>query len=85
MGTESNSSEIINISVGDRVVHNTFPPISGTVSNMEKMLGNKIKVGVLNDETHTIYYDYIDTWDLDYTSSSSSDTDMGEYEIVSIQ
>lgn len=85
MSTESNSSEIINISVGDRVVHNTFPPISGTVSNMEKMLGNKIKVGVLNDETHTIYYDYIDTWDLDYTSSSNSDTDMGEYEIVSIQ
>lgn len=85
MGTESNSSEVINISVGDRVVHNTFPPISGTVSNMEKLLGNKIKVGVLNDETHTIYYDYIDTWDLDYTSSSSSDTDMGEYEIVSIQ
>lgn len=85
MNTESNSSEIINISVGDRVVHNTFPPISGTVSNMEKLLGNKIKVGVLNDETHTIYYDYIDTWDLDYSSSSSSDTDMGEYEIVSIQ
>lgn len=85
MGTESNSSEIINISVGDRVVHNTFPPISGTVSNMERLLGNKIKVGVLNDETHTIYYDYIDTWDLDYTSSSNSDTDMGEYEIVSIQ
>lgn len=85
MGTESNSSEIINISVGDRVVHNTFPPISGTVSNMEKLLGNKIKVGVLNDETHTIYYDYIDTWDLDYTSSFNSDTDMGEYEIVSIQ
>ena len=85
MNTESNSSEIINIAVGDRVVHNTFPPISGTVSNMEKMLGNKIKVGVLNDETHTIYYDYIDTWDLDYTSSSHSDTDMGEYEIVSIQ
>ena len=85
MSTESNSSEIINISVGDRVVHNTFPPISGTVSNMEKMLGNKIKVGVLNDETHTIYYDYIDTWDLDYSSSFSNDTDMGEYEIVSIQ
>ena len=85
MSTESNSSEIINISVGDRVVHNTFPPISGTVSNMEKLLGNKIKVGVLNDETHTIYYDYIDTWDLDYTSSSNSDMDMGEYEIVSIQ
>ena len=85
MNTESNSSEVINISVGDRVVHNTFPPISGTVSNMEKLLGNKIKVGVLSDETHTIYYDYIDTWDLDYASSSSSDTDMGEYEIVSIQ
>ena len=85
MSTESNSSEIINVSVGDRVVHNTFPPISGTVSNMEKMLGNKIKVGVLNDETHTIYYDYIDTWDLDYTSSSNSDTYIGEYEIVSIQ
>ena len=85
MGTESNSSGIINISVGDRVVHNTFPPISGTVSNMERLLGNKIKVGVLSDETHTIYYDYIDTWDLDYTSSSNSDTDMGEYEIVSIQ
>lgn len=83
MGTESNSSEIINISVGDRVVHNTFPPISGTVSNMERLLGNKIKVGVLNDETHTIYYDYIDTWDLDYTSSSTNDA--GEYEIVSIQ
>ena len=85
MNTESSSSEIINISVGDRVVHNTFPPISGTVSNMEKLLGNKIKVGVLSDETHTIYYDYIDTWDLDYTSSSNSDMDMGEYEIVSIQ
>ena len=72
------------MNTGDRVQHNTFPPIVGTVSTIEPLPNNLFKIGVLNDETHTVYYDYMDKWEpIDYTSTVCNDS--YDVEIVSIQ
>lgn len=72
------------MNIGDRVQHNTFPPVVGTVQYIEPLPNDTYKIGVLNDETHTIYYDYLNTWEW-IDSPYTTQDDSYDVEIVSVQ
>lgn len=66
--------------IGDRVEHLDFPPIIGTIQIIQPLPNNRFKIGVLSEESNTIFYDYSDTWAYKYYSDDGLDM-----EIVSIQ
>lgn len=48
---------------GDRVIHNTFPPVEGRVSVLMDMMNDERKIGVKQD-SGLVFYDKESTWDL---------------------
>lgn len=52
------------IEVGDYVTHNTFPPIEGYVSVVEKAVVGNSKIAVLNKVNGNLFWDSEDTWNI---------------------
>ena len=53
----------MSIGIGDEVIHNTFPPISGVVTSIQNRLNSENLIGVLRMDTGTVFWDDESTWD----------------------
>ena len=51
------------IQVGDRVSHNTFPPVEGIVKGAVPILNGEPKLSVMQDNG-ILYWDVLSSWDL---------------------
>jgi len=62
-----------------RVEHNTFPVFIGKVAYIESNI-DKDRVGVVNEDNGSIFWDTIDTWDVLYESKISYTSQIDEYD-----
>lgn len=65
----------MSLMVGDRVEHNTFPVFIGKVAYIDKD-----RVGVVNEDNGSIFWDTVDTWDVLYDSKISYTSQIDEYD-----
>ena len=69
----------MSLMVGDRVEHNTFPVFIGKVAYIESNI-DKDRVGVVNEDNGSIFWDTVDTWDVLYDSKISYTSQIDEYD-----
>lgn len=69
----------MSLMVGDRVEHNTFPVFIGKVAYIESNI-DKDRVGVVNEDNGSIFWDTVDTWDVLYDSKISYTPQIDEYD-----
>ena len=69
----------MSLMVGDRGEHNTFPVFIGKVAYIESNI-DKDRVGVVNEDNGSIFWDTVDTWDVLYESKISYTSQIDEYD-----
>lgn len=69
----------MSLMVGDRVEHNTFPVFIGKVAYIESNI-DKDRVGVVNEDNGSIFWDTVGTWDVLYDSKISYTSQIDEYD-----
>ena len=69
----------MSLMVGDRVEHNTFPVFIGKVAYIESNI-DKDRVGVVNEDNGSIFWDTVDTWDVLYDSKILYTSQIDEYD-----
>lgn len=66
----------MSIGIGDEVIHNTFPPISGVVTLIQNKLNSENLIGVLRMDTGTVFWDDESTWDKVNTDKIKQDDNI---------